>query len=323
MKYTYTLTFSFALCVVFSSLSKGKDRFTSPAEINCHVVDENGNPVKEATVEGYFWSPYTHNGVGDTFTHHADELGKCLIRGRGYSSIAGVIEADGYYKTEFDISLGDKIVARETGQWTLKETTITLKRVRNPVPMYAQRVRIEIPEHNKSFGFDMEKGDWVAPYGNGLVVDIYVTYSLEQQDLWTGKEQFEISTVSPQCGLQELNADMFSKFKSVYDAPSTGYNRALKYVLNRTKTKIIEEQKLDNSSYIVFRSRAVVDEEEELLRANYGKIYPPIRHGRVGDKSEMVLIYYLNPTPNDRNLEFDPGRNLFKNLSSMEQVNEP
>jgi hypothetical protein len=47
--------------------------------------------------------------------------------------------------------------------------------------------------------------------------------------------------------------------------------------------------------------------------ALYGKIY--------GDF--MQFRYYLNPTPNDRNIEFDPKQNLLKNLSQLEQVSAP
>lgn len=36
-----------------------------------------------------------------------------------------------------------------------------------------------------------------------------------------------------------------------------------------------------------------------------------------------MFTYYLNPTPNDRNIEFDPKRNLFTNLSSSEEVRDP
>jgi hypothetical protein len=48
-------------------------------------------------------------------------------------------------------------------------------------------------------------------------------------------------------------------------------------------------------------------------RAHYGKIY--------GDF--MNFTYYLNPTPNDRNVEFDPKRNLFTNLKDDERVTMP
>jgi len=37
----------------------------------------------------------------------------------------------------------------------------------------------------------------------------------------------------------------------------------------------------------------------------------------------LIFKYFLNPTPNDRNVEFDPKQNLFKNLSSLEEVSDP
>lgn len=38
-----------------------------------------------------------------------------------------------------------------------------------------------------------------------------------------------------------------------------------------------------------------------IISAQYGKIY--------GDF--LAFTYYLNPSPNDRNVEFDPDQNLF------------
>ncbi len=37
----------------------------------------------------------------------------------------------------------------------------------------------------------------------------------------------------------------------------------------------------------------------------------------------VIFTYYLNPSPNDRNLEFDPKRNLFTNLGEFVTVSEP
>ena len=42
-----------------------------------------------------------------------------------------------------------------------------------------------------------------------------------------------------------------------------------------------------------------------------------------GGKAWLKFTYYLNPAPNDRNLEFDPKRNLFTNLSPREVVSAP
>jgi hypothetical protein len=35
----------------------------------------------------------------------------------------------------------------------------------------------------------------------------------------------------------------------------------------------------------------------------------------------MQFRYYLNPTPNDRTVEFDPKQNLLGGLKSFERVN--
>ena len=39
-----------------------------------------------------------------------------------------------------------------------------------------------------------------------------------------------------------------------------------------------------------------------------------------GSKTSYIrFTYYLNPTPNDRNLEFDPTRNLMTNFGKGEE----
>jgi hypothetical protein len=48
--------------------------------------------------------------------------------------------------------------------------------------------------------------------------------------------------------------------------------------------------------------RSKLDEDGNIISANYGNNY--------GDF--MSFIYNFNPTPNDRNVEFDPSRNLLK-----------
>jgi len=40
-----------------------------------------------------------------------------------------------------------------------------------------------------------------------------------------------------------------------------------------------------------------------------------------GDFTQFA--YYLNPTPIDRNIEFDPKQNLLQGLQSFEQVRQP
>ena len=62
-----------------------------------------------------------------------------------------------------------------------------------------------------------------------------------------------------------------------------------------------------------------------MKEALYGKIDREIHMRGVARRgpADIVFTYYLNPTPNDRNLEFDPKRNLMPGLKSTEQVTAP
>jgi hypothetical protein len=66
--------------------------------------------------------------------------------------------------------------------------------------------------------------------------------------------------------------------------------------------------------------RTVVDEKGEIKSAYYGKIIGDIQFW--GNR-RMRFAYCLNPTPLDRNMEFDPKRNLFGDLPSSERVRTP
>jgi hypothetical protein len=68
----------------------------------------------------------------------------------------------------------------------------------------------------------------------------------------------------------------------------------------------------ENRNYF-FRVRTMLDDKGNVKSALYGKIY--------GDF--MQFSYYLNPTPNSRNVEFDPKQNLMKNLKPLEGVEAP
>lgn len=52
----------------------------------------------------------------------------------------------------------------------------------------------------------------------------------------------------------------------------------------------------------------------------------PLLHAQtatVGSFNGDIPAYYLNPEPNLRNMEFDPKRNLMKNLKPLEGVDAP
>ena len=102
--------------------------------------------------------------------------------------------------------------------------------------------------------------------------------------------------------------------QSDYEAPGEGYVGRL----------TCRDRKIRDESYVFrtnprrnfyFRCRTKKDASGKIISAHYGKIYGDIKFlagdpamGSVGQFNWTCS--YFNPTPNDRNVEFDTKRNL-------------
>ena len=90
-----------------------------------------------------------------------------------------------------------------------------------------------------------------------------------------------------------------------------GYKNKLTFLIDRTPGKRLRET-LAQDEYLIFRVRTKIDNDGNIISANYGKIYGPIQFGggRPTDRP-ITFTYYFNPdgTPN---LEYDPKKDLLK-----------
>jgi hypothetical protein len=184
--------------------------------------------------------------------------------------------------------------------------------------MYAKHVRTHVPALDKLVGYDLITGDWVAPYGRGIQADIFFTAHFDKPD--STESDFKLTVSFPKVGdgIQEFSSpsyylhDRGSELLSAEEAPTNAYQPEWVQTDNRKAGEPVKTNRDLYRNYY-FRVRTVLDHDGNVVSAHYGKIY--------GDF--MQFSYYLNPTPNDRNLEFDPKQNLIKNLGEFEGVNEP
>ena len=77
----------------------------------------------------------------------------------------------------------------------------------------------------------------------------------------------------------------------------------------------------DKNRCYYFRIRSKFDDKGNLIEAYYGKVYGDFKIGAHIDIGLDVVkfLYYLNPTPNDRNLEWDMKTNLCPNPGKIGQ----
>lgn len=288
-------------------------------KVTLRVVDSLGVPVTNAMLSGAFWRSDSSPDA-KVFEGYTDTNGLFSAEGETIHSMNFSITKEGFYKTTGEYSF------RRTGEDRIRDgrwqpwnptNTVVLKERRNPVAMYAKRVDVAIPVQDQAIGFDLEKGDWVAPHGKGTTADLVIEYTATYDQPLVFSKRMEVTFSNPRDGVLSFPLDRTSEFMSLYTAPEEGYAPTLIDEQTRTRTKILKSSEIGKGQYLVFRVRSVTNEQGRIVSANYGKIYGsnldgnPIGYGRSGEEHRMGFNYYFNPTANDRNLEFDPSRNLF------------
>jgi hypothetical protein len=265
------------------------------------VIGEDGNSIVGAIVAFQYTIPTPPSSGEPT-----------------YGEVKGVTDTNGMFTASHTDSSWDLgVVADKSGYYTTHighqfyfdeknrhpSFTLLLKKNGKPIAMYAKQIdSITFPEFNKAIGYDLMAGDWVAPYGKGANTDFLFTEN--HADAKSGYT-FTVSFPHPGDGIQGFSRDWslgVNGLQSLHEAPIDGYQP--KY----------EQTQMPNPNRIYyFRVRTKLDENGNVVSAHYGKIY--------GDF--MQFRYYFNPTPNDRNIEYDPKQNLLGGLQSFEQVTAP
>jgi hypothetical protein len=214
----------------------------------------------------------------------------------------------------------------ENGKWQPWNPTVEviLKKIIDPIPMYARRMETQLPALDAPVGFDLMKADWIAPYGQGNVSDLVFKLTKRVESFHDFGAELLLTFSNKGDGIQMMPVDKSgSELRSPHVAPENGYGPLISLLQGNSKQG--GQYGLSNKPRdYLFRVRTVTDSKGKVVSALYGKIYGSIEYFPVSHKTaKLRFTYYLNPTPNDRNMEFDPKRNLFKNLKPDEQVREP
>jgi hypothetical protein len=273
-------------------------------KVTLKVVDDTGKPVANAKAS-----------VGDgsnQITGFTDTNGIFIASHRDKSYGLGFsVTKDVFYTTRQTYEMGWAYQYNEA-KWN-PTIDIVLNRIVKPISMYAKSVNLSMPIFDKPAGYDFELGDWVGPYGKGINSDIIFTAHYDKRSRLDFDYKLIISFPKQGDGIQVFSTpEQGSELRSSHEAPEIGYQPEIVREHNERPDRILKYDN-DPKRIYFFRVRTKLDENGNVVSAHYGKIY--------GDF--MQFRYYLNPTPNDRNIEFDPKRNLSKNLSNMEDVSEP
>ena len=295
------------------------------AKISIKVIDEVRTPVAHAEV-GIGFEVMSTRYFGNEIVPVSGETnvaGEFVGSALGDRSLGFTVKKTGYYPTTGTHSFKE-VVANKWQPWN-PTLEVILRKIGTPVAMYARRLRVEIPVVDEPIGFDLIVSDWVPPHGKGTTADFIFALSRK----WIDKKDFDarltLTFSNPGDGIWAVEEPLQygSELKLPRTAPEHGYQPQITNSVSRVPGKPIVNEARDNRSYI-YRVRTVLDEKGQIVSALYGKVRGDIRLDPINSKTALILFtYYLNGESNDRNLEFDPKRNLFRELKSTEQVSNP
>jgi hypothetical protein len=286
------------------------------ADVIVHVTDqESGESIASADVSIGFTVGDGH-GATTPFTRsgRTDQEGNFRGSERTLPDITASAFKTGYYRSgiHFDLKLGSP-QGYDPSHVTLP---IGLKRIGNPVAMYARhRPKLNVPLVSTPVGYDLIAGDWVTPYGKGTTPDML--FAIDRQATSSASELM-VTFSNEGDGIQAVMANPTegSALRLPRSAPENGYQSMLNLDLSAGRQSVAR-----NQNYF-FRIRTM-RRNGEIVSAMYGKIHGAIDFDVINAKTAVVLFtYYLNPN-GTRNVEFDPNKNLFKDLPAMEQVRDP
>ena len=285
-------------------------------KVTFHVVDLDGNSVADAKIGASFFGDRSVKGFTD-----ADGL--FTVSGRtlnGADLLYGVTKP-GFYMTRETYGLTKSgYRCLENGRWIPWNPTlrVTLKDIRNPIHMYVKRAKIIFPARGEFFHYDFLAGDLVEPHGKGKIPDIAIMYKMDRprrpDSAMDYSRELVIRAVNEGDGFILKRKDKWSALMGEHTAPETGYSPEINLYADITPTETLRLKESYADEYYIFRSRTRGTGNAQ--ESHYGRIWGEISYGS-NHKEEAIIggkasfFYYFNPTPNDRNLEFDGKTNLF------------
>jgi hypothetical protein len=311
-----------------STQAKAAHPDTKPTYFFVGVMDEAGRWLEDANISV---SLFQEGGVRKYIEGFSAQTKLLAIDTHSLGIATIRVEMDGFYTHLEKLVLKSNSDQRRYEPWGHKYV-IALKKEVNPRELYVHRVNwLPVPVFDKPVGYDLEKADWVIPFGTGVHSDFIFTLS---RTLSAGIEYdgtMSLTFSNRFDGLLPVISMGGSKSSLLLgrDAPLNGYaaeyKRKVGVVKNGNEFRLSDEptrELLETYDGIWFRVRSEVDATTgDLKNARYGKLDGFIDFAvREQDGPGYIkFVYYLAPD-SSRSLEYN-GKSLVPN-ADLQGVNK-
>lgn len=307
----------------FPEAGAREENFTM--RITARVINEEGKPMAGVPIRIGIHNVNDYKDQYNDFRGKTDAEGKFSAEGIGRPLAKIEVKKKGYYvsRKTYTCYDGTEEKIRKSGHYYPWDPVVDLviKKIGKPIPMIVRLAgggckswcEPTADQMGKELRWDLEKGEWLPPYGKGKKADLILKFESSYTDEANKFAKLFIKFANPDDGfvtIQRLEGEE-SLLRFPREAPKRGYG--IKTIDLFTKSFGDWSLSKNRPKGYFFRIRTQKDKAGKVVSAIYGKItkpfclYPPAMRYRL---PVMKFDYYLNPTPNDRNLEFDQIHNL-------------
>lgn len=277
-------------------------------KVELHIEDDDGMPVEKANVKAYLGMNFRPKGKWVEGT--TDTNGVFVIKGKTCGDeIEVFVKKDGYYDSHVVYCYAKMGAEHEVkgGKWQPygAEEKIVLRRIKNQMATSIDGRFVDTKRLNEWIGYDIEKHDFVAPFGSGREADFQV--SIDWDGKWLPDYRgmgVRIRFVDPYSGYYSCTINSESEFKGPYNAnPEAAFQKDARFYEVVSEDHKRTQRIFDKSKCWVVRSRCKVDSNGRLVKSNYSIVQNVSFSGDPDGTGSFRLTGAMNPTPNDTNLE--------------------
>jgi len=208
------------------------------SKITIRAVDNDGNPIDNATVVASYDFPKGMGMGWGTATKYADgstdKDGFFTITHKAAGRCNFSLSKEGFYDSSKSYKFKGRLLLFAWSPWN-PTMVIKLKRKKNPTKMYAKSISNmnakKVPALDTPIGYDLEQGDWVAPYGKGVIKDFIFVCKAIHRGYKDWEASYTLTFSNEHDGIQEYFAQKGnqSEYYWPYEAPEEGYQKEIRW----------------------------------------------------------------------------------------------
>ena len=269
--------------------------FSAPIAFYGRVIDQNGDPVPYANV-GYTAAD-KFNASGSNYTGQADEKGNFQITGVKGAALAVAVRKEGYY---FVDEITDRSVLSSAATFAFgmgpdsyrrpapskdKPAVFVLHKMGKPEALiYIGTRSYKVSKDGQPLEVKLETGGQ-APIGQGDIR--FERWASDKEKNQRGHFDWRFRITATEGGLIERQGEFD------FEAPIGGYHE--NFEIDMPASLGEKWDYTANKSFFV-----------KLSNGRFGRLNVTIQAGH--NTTPLLVTAYINPTPGDRNLEFDPEK---------------